>query len=124
MIPDALVVSVDFSKARPVGGLVRRKAAAYRINAKGEQAIKLFVTGSETQRLACDQVPVESLKVAKVEDNSVPFRNGPVVKRVLPHEPKQIVGDRPGFGEAKQKLAPIVQLGCRRFHLVISPFRL
>ena len=81
-LPDAMVVGVDLRKARPVGGLVRRKAAAHRIDAESKEAIKFLVSRSEAQRLTRDQIPVECLEVADVENNSVPFRNGTVIQGV------------------------------------------
>jgi len=99
-LADAEVIGVDFRKARPVGGLVRWEAAAHRIDAEGKEAIEFLVSGPEAQRLVGDQIPVEGLEVADVEDNSVPFRNGPVVPRVRAHDSKQVISHRPRFRQA------------------------
>ena len=106
-LADAKVIGVDLRKARPVGGLVRRQPAAHRIDAEGKEAIEFLVSRSEAQRLARNQIPVEGLEVANVEDNSVPFRNGPVIQRFRAHDAKQVIGHRPRFRQAGQKLVAI-----------------
>src|SRR6266567_649377 len=123
-LADAEVIGIDLREARPVGGLVRRKAAAHRIDAECKEAIELLVSGSEAQRLACYKIPVECLEVAEVEDNSVPFSNRPVIQRFPGDDSKQVIGHRPRFRQADQKLLPILLLGCRRIQIAISPFRL
>jgi hypothetical protein len=92
---DAQIISFDLRKLRPVGRLVFREAAIHRIDAESKEVIKFLVRSAETQCVTRDQIPIECFEVADIEDDSVPLRNGPVIKRVRSHHPKQVIGHRP-----------------------------
>src|SRR5207245_74416 len=70
-LADAAVVRLDRRRARPVGGQLVRQPAADRIDAEGKQAVEGLVERLEAESLARDQVPVERLDVAEVEDQAV-----------------------------------------------------
>ena len=80
LLPHAPVIGCDLGEAGPVSGLVSRKPAAHRIDAKGKQPVKLLMARSKAQGMTSDQVPVKCFEVADVENDAVPLRDRPVIE--------------------------------------------
>jgi hypothetical protein len=66
------------------------------------------------------QVPIECLKVAQIEDDPVPFRNGPLVERIRPHEIEELVRPRAGLRQAFKEFMPNFDTVLRGAHFLPS----
>src|SRR5438128_4180868 len=92
LIAQAGVVAVHFPASRPVERAIGGEAAADRIDAKRKKLIERRIKGAQPERAASEKIPVESLDMAEIENEAVPLRNRPVVKRFLADQRKNFVG--------------------------------
>lgn len=60
---------------RPVAGLVSRQAAVQRVDAEGKEPAELLVEGVPCQAVTQEQVGIERLEMAPIEQNAVALRN-------------------------------------------------
>src|SRR6202162_2754226 len=89
-----LIVLLDFLARRPVSGLIRRQAAAHRVDAKRKEVIKGRMKRLQPERALRQQVPIESFHVSNIKNNAMPFGDWPVVERLFPHHSEYFVGAR------------------------------
>src|SRR5579863_10151612 len=73
--PDLAHVIAHSGKIRPVGGLIGGQSAANRVDTEGEQAIKFRMKTLQSEDVFVQQVPVKSLEMSDVEDDSEALRN-------------------------------------------------
>ena len=74
-------VFLDFRNCRPVRRHVCWQPTPDGIDSECEKFVGFFVLRQKVQR-AAEQIPVEGLQMAQVEDQPVAFRNRPVIKRI------------------------------------------
>jgi hypothetical protein len=55
---------------------------------------------------APQKVPIERFHVPDVKNDPVPLGDGPVVKRLGPHDSEQLIGSRTRLGQSSQKSPP------------------
>ena len=92
--PRALVVLLDLTLGRPIGRLVLRSLAHRRIDSEFEKPIEFRMEGRNIQRLPADLVPVERFQMSQIENQPVPFRDGPRIQSARPQALEQLVGTR------------------------------
>jgi hypothetical protein len=69
---DSLAIAADRREGRPVGGSVPGKTRTVeRIDAKSEEPIQLGIEGLQSQAVAAEQIPIESLEMPEVEHDAV-----------------------------------------------------
>ncbi len=102
----ALAVAADRRGGGPVRGRVGREPAPHGIDAEGEQAVEFRREGLQPGKPRAEQVPVEGLEVAEVEDEAVPLGNRPLVERIGPDQSEQPVGTDAGHRQACQQFMP------------------
>ena len=52
------------------------------IDSKREQPVEVRVAGGQVDSALTDQIPIKRFKMSQVENNPMPFRDGPFVQRV------------------------------------------
>ena len=76
---ELVVVAIYFFARRPVGWLVGRQAAAYRIDSKGKKLIEGRVKRLQPKGGLCQQILIEGFDVANIKNNAMPLGNRAVV---------------------------------------------
>ena len=79
LFAEAFVVIPNPVDRRPILGLIRWQAALHRVDAKGEELVKVGVEGRKAQRFP-EKIPVKRFQVAQIKNYPVAFRDGAVVQ--------------------------------------------
>ena len=76
---EAFVVVPNLVDRRPILGLIRWQASLYRVDAEGEELVKVRVEGRKAQGFP-EKIPIKGFQVAQIKNNPVAFRDGAVVQ--------------------------------------------
>jgi hypothetical protein len=82
----SLVIAKDLFALGPVAGLIVGELAVYRIDTKGKEVVKARRKRLQPAEFAPEEIPVESLQMAQVEDNPMSFSDGAFVKGLGTHD--------------------------------------
>ena len=102
--------------ARPVFGHVRRQIATNRIDSESEQLIERRPLGRQMESSTAQQIPVEGLEMAQIEDQPMTLGNRPVVERVGSDRGENCVSVGAGLGQSMQQWRERLRLTARRSH--------
>src|SRR5215831_13008145 len=81
-IPHPLDVSLHFRNRRPVRWLILWEPSRRRVDAESEQAIKFRLERTRVECVPAEQVPVEGLHVAHIENNAMTLGDRTLVQRI------------------------------------------
>jgi hypothetical protein len=101
--PDPTHVLTYAFKRRPVRWLIRWQAASHRVDAECKQAVELRVETSQTKYFFLQKIPIKSLQMSDVEDDSVTLGNRPIVNSLRPDDFKQGIALVPGIGYSAEQ---------------------
>src|SRR4029077_11699637 len=101
---------------RPILRLIRRQASFYRVNAKGEELVKVRVKGRKAQGFT-KKIPVKGFQVPEIKNNPVAFRDGAVVQCCGAEYFEKFIAPRARCLQASMELiGPGRGRHCRRIH--------
>src|SRR5579884_1708853 len=85
-------ISTNIRDCGPVRGLILGFLAGVRIDAEREEAIECRMEGRQSTRVPPDQIPVEGVDVAKVEDGTMPLGHRAFVPLCAADKLKEVIG--------------------------------
>src|SRR5215813_3244107 len=118
-IADARIVAVNFAASRPVQRAIRGQTAADRVDAECKKLIEGGIERSKPESTAAQKIPIEGVYVAEVENETMPFGDGTIVKSLFADQRKDFAGTR---ARAQQSgLQVVANADCGRSSHGLSP---
>jgi len=118
LVAEAYVVIPNPVGRRPIFRLIRGQASFYRVDAEGEELVKVRIKGRKTQRFP-KKIPIKGLQMAKIKYYPVAFRDRAVVQCCGADDLEEFFASPTRNLEARRKLIDAGRWrNCCRIHKV------
>jgi len=118
----APVVTLDFLPRGPIFRSIGWQTASDGVDTERKKLIEGFVERAQTESALRKEVPVKGFDVAKVKNDAVALRDGPVVDGLFAYQLEKLIGAGAGLQQAAMKIVSDADSRCGECSHGVDPF--